>query len=272
MPAGVPPATAALVAGGIAAAARGLGALTGGGAVAAWAVGTAVLAGTGWAGGLVLAAFFVPGTLVGRVVRPRTAPLVDPKGDCRDQWQVLANGGVAAVAAGAAAVSAAADGRRLALWLVTVSLAAAAADTWATAWGGRSRRPPRLVVGWRRVPPGTSGGVSLAGTAGAVAGALVVALAGAALTSGPGRTRRAALVVGLGVAGMLADSALGATLQGRFHCDRCDRPSDWPVHRCGARTRPTGGLPWLTNDVVNFLATLAAALAAAALWALGSAR
>lgn len=271
MTAEVPPAVAALVAGVVAAAARGLGSLTVGGAVAAWAVGTAILAGTGWAGGLVLAAFFAPSTAVGRLVRPRTAPVLDAKGDCRDQWQVLANGGVAAAAALAAAMVAAVP-RPLALWLVTAALAAAAADTWATAWGGLSRRPPRHLLSGRRVPPGTSGGISLPGTLGAIAGALVVASAGAVPDDLPARTARIAIGTLVGVAGMLADSALGAALQGRFHCDRCDRPSEWAVHRCGAPTRLIGGWPWLTNDLVNFLATLVAALAAALLWSRGVVR
>ena len=50
----------------------------------------------------------------------------------------------------------------LALWLVTGSLAAAAADTWATSLGRRSRTAPRDLLGGRAVPPGTSGGVTVA--------------------------------------------------------------------------------------------------------------
>ena len=63
---------------------------------------------------------------------------------------------------------------------MTGALAAAAADTWATSIGSRSRSRPRLLVGWRPVPPGTSGGITLAGCAGALVGAGLVAAAGAA--------------------------------------------------------------------------------------------
>ncbi|HEX6105661.1 MAG TPA: DUF92 domain-containing protein, partial [Gemmatimonadales bacterium] len=66
--------------------------------------------------------------------------------------------------------------------------------------------------------------------------------------------------------GMAADSLLGAALQARFHCPACDRPSEWPVHRCGARTVHRGGIPWLDNDAVNFAATGLAAGLALALW------
>jgi uncharacterized protein (TIGR00297 family) len=215
--------------------------LTGGGAIAAWLVGTLVLAGTGWPGAAALLAFFVSSSLVSRL-EPADRRL-DAKGSRRDASQVLANGGAAALAAllGPARPE-------LALWLVTGALAAAAADTWATSLGRRSRIAPRLLLGGRMVPPGTSGGVTALGSGAALIGAALVA----------------ALV---GFLGMALDSALGATLQGRWHCPACDLPSEWPVHRCGTRTFPRGGSPWLDNDGVNFAATLAAGALAWAAWA-----
>jgi uncharacterized membrane protein len=66
--------------------------------------------------------------------------------------------------------------------------------------------------------------------------------------------------------GMLADSILGAAVQGRFHCDACDLSTERRLHRCGRPTRLTGGISWLNNDAVNALATLAAALAGYAAW------
>ena len=92
-------ALAAALAGSAAAAllAHRAGTLTRSGTVAAWMVGSAVLAGTGWQGGGVLAAFFVSSSLISRgAPAPRG---LDPKGERRDHRQVLANGGVAAAAA-----------------------------------------------------------------------------------------------------------------------------------------------------------------------------
>jgi uncharacterized protein (TIGR00297 family) len=235
-------------------AARGL---TGSGAVVAWLVGTLVLLGTGWGGGLVLAAFFVSSTLVSRLA-PAPAEL-DPKGNRRDARQVAANGGAAALLALAGL-----HDPGLGLWLVTGTLAAAAADTWATAIGGLSRTPPRSVAGWRPVPRGTSGGVTLAGSAGAAAGAALVSAA-AVTAGGPPAILPLGTLVGF--LGMAADSLLGATLQARFHCPACDRPSEWPVHRCGTPTIHRGGLRWLDNDAVNAAATALAAALALAAWA-----
>lgn len=228
-------------------------ALTAGGAVTALGIGVAILARTGWAGLLALGAFFVGASLISRLAPDRSAAF-DAKGHRRDPWQVLANGAPAALGAlvplGA-------------LWIVTASLAAAAADTWATSTGGWSRTDPRHPLTLRRVPPGTSGGITLAGTLGALLGAAVVAAGPAIVTHS---ARLGLVAIGAGVLGMFFDSFLGATLQGKFHCDQCDRPTERRIHRCGRPSRRTGGVTWLNNDGVNLLATSAAALAGWLSW------
>jgi uncharacterized protein (TIGR00297 family) len=234
------------------------GSLTGDGAVAAALVGTLVLAGTGWEGGAVLAAFFVSSSAVGRLLPARAG---DAKGERRDRHQVLANGGPAAFAALAPLVGN--FDPSLALCMVTGSLAAAAADTWATSLGSLSSSPPRRLFFGATVPPGTSGGMTAVGTLGGLAGAAVVAATGALAI---GSARLAVVGTLVGFAGMVADSALGAAAQGRFHCPACDRPSEWPVHRCGTRTIRKGGLAWLNNDGVNLAATGFAALLAGLVW------
>ncbi len=230
--------------------------LTAGGAIAAAAVGTLVLVGTGWAGGAVLAAFFVSSSVVGRLAPRPGRP--DAKGERRDELQVAANGGPAALGAllGLHEPS-------LGLWLVTGSLAAAAADTWSTSLGALSRTPPRRLLVGPRVPAGTSGGMSVVGTLGAVAGAALVAAVGAVA----GRaTALAPLGTLVGFAGMAIDSLLGAAWQGRFHCPACDAASEWRIHGCGSRTHWKGGMAWLDNDGVNLAATSLAALLAVVAW------
>ncbi len=225
------------------------GGLTGRGAVAAWAIGTLIVWSTGWEGGAILAAFFVPSTLVSRGTP--APPELDPKEGSRDARQVLANGAVAAL------VSLFGLGdQALGLWLLTCTLAAASADTWASSLGARSPTPPRMLWSGRPVPRGTSGAVTLLGCAGAAAGAGIVSATAVAVGGPPSLFLPAALI---GFAGMLADSWLGATLQGRFHCPACAQDSEWPVHRCGARTVHRGGARWLDNDGINFAATAVAA-------------
>ena len=224
--------------------------------MAAWTVGLLILFGTGWSGGAVLAAFFVSSNLVSRVA---PAPQqTDAKGERRDAWQVYANGGPAAFLA----LSASSD-IELRFWLMTASLAAAAADTWATSIGARSRVPPRLLWSGQPVPPGTSGGVTAIGNLAGIAGAAIVAGTAAFFA------RDAALFAAgtlIGFLGMLIDSLIGGRLQGRFWCVRCDQPSEWRVHRCGSRTAWKAGVVWLNNDGVNLIATAVAGALALAVW------
>ena len=221
------------------------GALRLSGALAAAGVGTLTLMGAGWMGGVVLMTFFLPSAAISRLW-PGQASATDPKGDRRDAWQVLANGGIPALAV-------AFGGPALQL-AFAAGLAAAAADTWATAVGAHSPTPPRHILRGQVVLAGTSGGVTVFGTVGAAVGAALVAASAVPLIG----LRGAAVALGIGMTGMLLDSALGAGVQGRFHCDRCDRQSEWAVHRCGHPTRFEGGYRLVTNDGVNALASLVA--------------
>jgi len=216
--------------------------LTRGGLVAACAVGAGTTWGLGWGALALLAAFFLSGSVLSQ--------LAERRGPRRTARQVLANGGVAAVAALLGAWPAAAG-----------AIAAAAADTWATEIGAFSPLPPRLITSGRRVTRGTSGGITALGTLGGVAGAATIAWLAHAL--GPrGAAPGLATLTGAGVAGMLADSLLGATLQGRYRCPACDARFERGNTVCHEPVLLTGGWRWLDNDGVNLAATLCGAAVA----------
>lgn len=223
------------------------------GAVAAAFVGTAVLAAAGWWGGAVLMTFFIGSSAVSRLCPDPAAASGEAKGNERDGWQVLANGGAPSAIA-LLTLFVPGDG----LWILTIGLAAAAADTWATALGGMSTAAPRSITTGKVVPAGSSGGVTLMGTVGGILGAATVAVVGYFATHDPHLLTGAILI---GTAGMLLDSLVGALAQARFRCDDCRVTTERPVHRCGARTVQIGGVRWLTNDGVNALATFAATAA-----------
>jgi uncharacterized protein (TIGR00297 family) len=225
------------------------------GAAAAALVGTTCIA-AGWGWGALLLLFFGASSALSRhrlnTKEERTAAIV-AKGGERDAAQVLANGAPFALAALGSLVWPSAG------WyaLGAGALAAATSDTWATEIGTLAAHPPRSIIGWRRVPPGTSGGVSLPGTLAAVAGAGFIALA-SAVVGWPSSAAWAALVGGF--AGSTADSLLGATLQARRWCSRCMAATERTTHGCGQTTVPSGGLAWLDNDRVNFLSGLIGAM------------
>ena len=87
--------------GGVAALSWGLALVTAGGALAGLAVGLAVFVGTGPEGFVCLGSFFVIGSVLTRVGFQRKAErgMAEPRGGARGAWEVLAKGGVAALAA-----------------------------------------------------------------------------------------------------------------------------------------------------------------------------
>lgn len=268
---GANPALALAAAGAVSAAAWRAGALTKSGALAATVVGALVF----WAGELawatLLLAFFVSGSALTRWRRRREEGGSAANRAGRDASQVLANGGVAAMAAVMRLV-AGPDGAAAGTWVwdavVAGSLAAMTADTWATEVGLLSGARPVLLVGWRPVEPGRSGAISAPGTLAGLAGAAALAGLSRAVL---GSTALAAGALAGGLIGLLADSLLGAALQGRWRCARCGRVVEVPRRhraRCTGPLRLEGGRPWLDNDGVNALASLAGAVASLAVAAL----
>jgi uncharacterized protein (TIGR00297 family) len=158
-----------------------------------------------------------------------------PRG--RTASQVAANLGVAALAGipltAAHVFSPVAFGGRAAMVAMVAAMAEATADTVSSELGQVLGGEPRLITNLRRVPAGTDGAVSLAGTLfGSLAAALVVVVA-ALVHQMPAID--AAIALAAGIAGVFIDSLLGAIPE-----------------RQG----------WLNNDAVNALSTLSAAVLA----------
>lgn len=224
--------------------------LTASGVLAAVVTGAvAATAGPAWLGLLLL--YFAAATTVSRLGRETKAlkagGLLEKSGP-RDAAQVLANGG--AFAGGALMFTLTNEP----VWAAfsTGALAASSADTWATELGLLSGTVPRSITTAKPVQPGASGGVTLAGTGAGVIGSLIVVAAATLLAL---EVPFEAPLIG-GVAGMLVDSVLGATLQERRWCRACDRGTERLVHACGEVSEFTGGVPGLRNDAVNALAAL----------------
>ena len=221
-------------------------ALTAGGALAAFAVGTAAFASFAWPGAAVLLAFFVSSVVLSRLgrVRKDRLALLEKEGP-RDAGQVLANGGIATVCALIALF-----GNPHYATAFAGAFAAANADTWGTEIGTLAGQTPRSILTLRPVAAGLSGGITFAGTVAEIAGAALVA----AVAQSTGLCALWPVLAG-GIAGALADSVLGASLQALRWCPQCRRPCETEPHGCGANTTLVRGIAWVNNDAVNLLAT-----------------
>jgi uncharacterized protein (TIGR00297 family) len=245
-----------------------------GGAIAGTVLGTLVFVSGGPFFWVVLGAFFVSSTIWGLYRGGEKEPLaaMHEKGGRRDLAQVIANGGVGAVAAGLYRLTGNPG------WAIAfaISFASSNADTWASELGVLSRREPISILTFRRVPRGVSGGVSPRGIAAALAGALFISLIFAAENFAFHWIRGSFLglltfVTAGGFFGSLLDSILGATLQAQYAViatevnasEQSAHPAILTERRAtdGRRNRLIRGLAFVTNDVVN-LASCAAAAAA----------
>lgn len=231
------------------------------GALAALLVGAVALA-AGWGFMLVLLGFFLTSTALSRFRRDYKERLLSgvvAKGGARDAMQVLANGGMFALAC----LWYIATRNPAALLMAVGALSAAAADTWATEVGSLANSQPRSILNCRPVPAGTSGGITILGTAAALAGSAFIGILAA--VSGWPEVFAACVIAGL--SGSLVDSLLGASVQSGRFCDACNQHTERDVHLCGTRTSHISGVAWINNDVVNLFCTVAGA-GIAALWVL----
>jgi uncharacterized protein (TIGR00297 family) len=229
--------------------------------------GTVITGMGGWSWGFALIYFFVSSSLLSHFrEREKAAAAADKfsKGSQRDIVQAAANGGLATLCTLTYGLSPSARARLLLRAAFIGALAAANADTWATELGVLSASRPRLLTTGKPVAPGTSGGITLLGSAAAALGAFTLGLFFWIVQSG--RKSLAALpAIALcgGLAGCLFDSLLGATAQAMYYCPSCQAETERRIHRCGTPTILLRGRPWLNNDVVNFLATACGAAVAA---------
>jgi uncharacterized protein (TIGR00297 family) len=225
------------------------------GAIAAIVVATASSV-AGWSWAWMLIAFFISSTLLSKTgenkKRALTEDIVEKGGD-RDAWQVLANGGIFA----AGALMSVVHPSRLWWAAGAGAIGTAIADTWATEIGTLSDQTPISITSGKSVPAGTSGGITTAGMLGGITGALGMALL--AILLGWNTRIATAAIVG-GIAGLLIDSILGATLQERRWCEQCHRGTERAIHGCGTVTVHSGGIHWLSNDVVNLASSIGGAL------------
>lgn len=181
--------------------------------------------------------------------------LIFEKGSTRDAGQVLSNGGVA----GLIVILYTIDPRPEFYIAYVGALAAAAADTWATEIGVLARGSTLSILTLRPVNRGTSGGISLAGIMGAVAGAISVAISAAPWY--PRLLPLVPVVVLSGVIGSIADSIAGGAIQGTYRCPVCGLVTERQIH-CGHRATLEHGYRWIGNDLVNLLCCVVGAITA----------
>ncbi len=144
------------------------------------------------------------------------------------------------------------------------AMASAAADTLATEIGLLSKKEPRLITNLnKKVPKGTSGGVTFIGTTAAFLASFAIGMTAAILKIIEDFSPMTILVIVTlgGMIGSIMDSVLGATIQRVGLCVKCGKITESSKH-CSKFVRKLKGITFIDNNVVNFLSTLTGALLA----------
>lgn len=206
-----------------------------GGALAGAIVGMAIALGASWQGWMMLFATFLAAAVTSKVGErgKRHHGIAEERDGRRGAGNAIANCGVAAVAGVLSLVT---PHPATAVLVLVTALVAGGSDTVASEIGKAMRGTTWSVLTFRRVPPGTPGAMSVSGTVAGVLGAAGLAAFGAAI--GLVEWQATWIVVVAATAGALVESVLAATFEQRGY---------------------------LTNDLLNFLNTAAAAAVAVAL-------
>ena len=250
---------------------------------------------TSWRNGITLLAFYWTSSKLTRVGSKIKGELEEgvTEGGERGSMQVLACSLVAVICACLRRILVGKDGPLLFTAATGTSLlgdrltlayvaffACCAGDTWASELGVLSKSLPRLIIKpWKKVPPGTNGGVSPIGLGASAAGGMLMGLLHGIFVPGGmasilpssilssisllefGREILVLTFVGFmgGLGGSLLDSLLGATVQATYYDDEQKKVAKNP----GPNTSKVGGFGFLSNEMVNVVSTAVSALLAA---------
>lgn len=234
--------------------------IDGKGFLASVAVGFSITYGGGASWFIMVAVFFALGVIftLFKYGYKRKMGTAQEKGGARSWPNILANGGAASTFALLNLFRA----NLVFSVLFLGAISAAAADTVATELGLLSHGNPRLITNLSmKVPPGTSGGVTLLGIMGAIFASFVIGTMAYLLGVGPTQLAVIPISVIGGFIGASFDSLLGAEVQRKGFCSICLKPTE-ALRHCGEGSQMSGGIKWVENNVVNFLATGAGAAAA----------
>jgi len=229
--------------------------LTSDGASAAFLLG-AIIFGTGGIGFVLPPLFFFFSSSFLSRYKSRTKSKyrdIFEKSGARDKNQVLANGIIAGILCFVHFVFPSPS----VYYAYLACLATVNADTWGTEIGILSKSQPISLRGFKKVLPGSSGGISFLGSTSSLLGAFLLVLSGflPGISPVPFKLELFLIIVMAGFLGSFIDSLLGAFLQAQYLCPICNKMTERKTH-CNFDTNRVSGISWLNNDWVNFLSSI----------------
>ncbi len=183
------------------------------------------------------------------------------KYDRRNYMQVFANGAIPAMAAIAFCFSQ----NRIFIVAYVAALSEAFSDTSASSIGALSKKMPFDLFRMKKTEKGMSGGISIPGTASALAAAIFISLIPLAFPSFSFSAADIFIVAISGFSGCFFDTFLGSVLQVKYQCRKCGCLTEDDTH-CEEKAEKYRGIELIDNNVVNLLSASFASLLAIALY------
>jgi uncharacterized protein (TIGR00297 family) len=204
----------------------------------------------GWKWTTPILSFFIASSLLSKF-REKKNPGVNhyfDKTGSRDFYQVAANGGTGGILV---VLNYFFPGS---FWFPMYAgvIASACADTWGTEIGTMKERRTYDLLRFRQIEQGSSGGVSAAGLAGSLLGALFISLI-SVLWIDTEQIDFILLITLAGFAAGIFDSIIGAKFQAQYKCSECSRIVDGKMH-CDTSALKYRGISFINNDFVNLAA------------------
>ncbi len=196
--------------------------------------------------------FFILSSILSKIRKNKNI-LVDElfdKNSKRDAMQVFSNGGFGCLLV---IINYFIPSELLFIVFVS-SIATVCADTWSTEIGTMFKTKTFNITNFSSVMQGTSGGISFVGTAGGIAGSIIICLISLGYTY-LNYFSFVLIVVSSALFGNIMDSILGALFQAQFKCSRCGIITERKKH-CSSDSILVKGYLWMNNDFVNFTASI----------------
>jgi len=126
-----------------------------------------------------------------------------------------------------------------------------------------------MITNFSRVSNGDSGGVTLIGTVGGIAGAILLALVGTLIfeENSVSDYQKSGLfiVISGGLFGNLMDSLTGALIQSKYTCNVCGTVTEYHIH-CDEPTTLFSGIRLIDNEVVNSICAVSGGIFSYIVW------
>lgn len=205
----------------------------------------------GWMWSVPILTFFILSSLLSKMGKQTKQKFKDTfeKSGVRDYAQVLANGGIGGILILFSALFP--NNYWYKFYLLSIMISTA--DTWSTELGVLSKSKPRLITTFKSVEPGISGAISLVGTLGGLLGSSLILFTGLFFVQF--NLNIILWLMVFSVIGNFLDSLMGATIQGQYQCQVCNKFTEKKNH-CNQPTKIISGFRIVGNDSVNFFSNL----------------